>query len=425
MQRAIMRCAACATLTILLLAPPTSSKRAPLVNEYKKPSPAQLAAAAALPPPIFQGAWKYTYASTNPAVARDFSIKYLGALDFGRPKGRCGDIQWVYWPKAKLTGPMAPRFGREAGHFHLHFVQQTLRPAGPLSIASYERHRAALHRGLAKHDPFLHERVTLETQSLAPLRSRLLADSVPHLMLANPAGGVSLFVEVPHGNLIEMVAPLPAPAPLQPWRRCGLPQPEPKASSSALAANDHGADGKATSELVMRTQRFVLECTDPLASARFAARYFFGTLSSAPCAAIGSGHCFESATVKWNDPSFELVWVKSHAARSAGLLSLEDEEYYRRAIHANLSAASVDNWGARCPEHSDRTYTARCPHSVTVTTLRCHSSRVPRVVHSCPRRVHGLPSRAALRQLRPDHAAAHAQPRALLPRAPQLRPQPA
>lgn len=338
--------------------------------------------------PRFQGPWKMTYASTDPARARDFSIKYLGAVDFGRPRGTCGDIQWVLWPLAKVQGSGAAGFAREASHLHAHFVLQSRRPTGSLSIADYERHCSALHKGLAPHDAFVHSRITLEAANLDPMIEQLTADGIPFLLLLNPLGQPSLFVEVPVGILVEVtsLAATTHTALAKPWSRCGadssqvqqfLPQmpwpqhqqppplprlqPAPLPLSRGAKGAEHAARTAAAAAAmaaavrvsVTRAPRFVYACSNPSQAARFAARYLHGQLhtsSADVAAAIGSGACIESAMVRWEEPAFEMVWIR--APRHAGHFSLADEEGYLRRLHGNLSLGSPNEWDAYMDYHA-------------------------------------------------------------------------
>lgn len=295
----------------------------------------------------FMGAWKMTYASRCPMEAQAFAIRYLAADNYGtfsRPAFECGDVQWVFWPAARIKGATASRFGKEGGHAHLHFVEHLVKPAGALHRDTYERHHAMLHRGLAPHDAFMHTRVTLEAHSLAPLLSKLTQDGVPYLLLENPHGTFSLFVEAPTANLVEVVGPALSVLPEkvkapQAWERCGeMQQPRWIASKATRAASTG----------IFRIKRFVFASTNPGRSAVFIARYLNGNLTHESSAEIGSGPCFNSVSVRWveeDSTTFEMTWIFTNATvQGGGLIPLAEEERYLAQLHGNLSTASPLNW---------------------------------------------------------------------------------
>ena len=356
---------------------------------------------AAYSQPVFKGAWKYTYATENPARARDFAIRYLHAHDFGRPRGRCGDIQWVYWPNARTQGANVARWGRESSHLHLHFVRQTRRPTGALPISEFEQLRSKLHRGLAPHDLFAQtSRVTLEARSLAPLVRRMQAHSIPFVVLPNMAGYPSLFVEIPTAILVEIVAPhetspAAAQALAQSWQRCGgtisPPPPVPAASQPGGSGED------AAGVIVVRAKRFVFTSTNPRRSATFVARYLFGelTLSSTPDT-IGGGSCVESASVRWSqlpdaDVEFEMTWVRPSERERASRLPLAEEERFLSQVHGNLSLASPTDWDAYMDYHPGILFDDCDP-----LLRRLLTARVPffRARHGCDRHrvINGKPT---------------------------------
>ena len=301
----------------------------------------------------FMGAWKMTYASRCPVEAQAFAIRYLAADNYGtfaRPAFECGDVQWVFWPAARVKGATASRFGKEGGHAQLHFVEHLVKPAGALHRHTYEQHHAILHRGLAPHDAFMHTRVTLEAHSLAPLLSTLTQDGVPYLLLENPHGTFSLFVEAPTANLIEVVGPAPLVLPdqvkaPQAWERCGkIQQPRWMASKATRA---HSTTRGAASTSIFRIKRFVFASTNPGRSAVFVARYLNGNLTHESAAEIGSGACFNSASVRWTEEDstiFEMTWIFNNATVRGGLIPLAEEERYLAQLHGNLSTASPLNW---------------------------------------------------------------------------------
>ena len=319
----------------------------------------------------FLGPWKMTYATTDAKRANAFAIRHLRAADFGRSRSPCGDIQWAYWPEAPVRGPDAARFDKEAGHLHLHFVEHTKKPTGPLSIGEYERLLLRRHRTLTPHDAFVHPRMTVEALSLSPLMASLDEDTVPYLLLQNPSGSLSLFLEIPTGLLLEVVAPLASASPVvlarvARWHRCGIsvappyqpsqPAAGPQATTTptfpTTTTPSHAAAVAAPSRSVLgiwRSKRFVYASQDPFRSAAFAARYLGGVPSNASVRDIGTGPCLVTAAVKWlaYDPPFEMVWVRSEeqdAGLHPGDMTMLAEEGYRKALHGNLSAASPKDW---------------------------------------------------------------------------------
>ena len=313
----------------------------------------------------FLGPWKMTYATTDAKQANAFAMRHLRAADFGRSRSPCGDIQWAYWPEAPVRGPNAARFDKEAGHLHLHFVEHTKKPTGPLSIGEYERLLLRRHRGLTPHDAFVHPRMTVEALSLSPLMTSLEEDRAPYLLLQNPSGSLSLFLEVPTGLLLEVIAPLATATPrvlsrVAPWHRCGTPVAPPSQNASrpqtppatATIPSHAAAVAPSSSRSVLgiwRSKRFVYASRDPARSAAFAARYLGGVPSNATIGDVGAGPCLITAAVRWPayEPPFEMVWVRSEeqdAGLHLGDMPTSGEESYRHALNGNLSAASPKDW---------------------------------------------------------------------------------
>merc|ERR1719191_1062266 len=170
------------------------------------------------------GPWKMTFASAAPELARDFCMKYLGAEHYyftfpGMPS--CAELQWVTFPGKPLEGEV-PKPWRKTPFrfFQFHFVKHHRRPTGPMTIGELEQKFKSMHGNFTTYNQFMDTRVTLEADDLDPIAARLVHDRQPFLARENVDGSFSLFMEVPHAILVEVVSPKLTVLKPQPWSRC-------------------------------------------------------------------------------------------------------------------------------------------------------------------------------------------------------------
>ena len=311
---------------------------------------------------MFMGVWKMTYASTDPAAALTFAVKYLGASDWNIPPVSCeeertGDsIKWLYFKHAPVCGGDTglKHYGREGSHFHLHFVQLSAKPQGAFTVKMYEEFTSSMHNQLQVEDIFMNPRVTLVTNSLDTHITKFREDDIPHLLLRNPVGSYSLFVEIPTGVLIELLGSEVNQIMPSEWSRCGKSS-EDASQMQVAPSNSLSSEHATTGEVIVKPKRFVYASSNPKLSAEFYARYFMGTVFTGADETIGSGSCFEAYTVRWSNIHplaipFELVWIR--AERATAVIEQHEMENYLHKLHGNLSESSTVDWNHFLDFHS-------------------------------------------------------------------------
>lgn len=276
--------------------------------------------------------YKMTYASADPIGARDFAVKYLGAVERKQPHdggdGECALIKWVAFP------------GTNGGHgepYQMHFVKGYHRPNGTMTIDEFEQQMAALHGSMTLYDRFIDFHVTMSAHDLDSFAAPMIQDGVPLLARHDPRSGLfSIFVELPHAIVVEIqgrkLTVLKAPE----WNRCGLP---------TRAAVDTMALGSVLRRAprplpTLKPVRAVYASTAPEAAAAFMAKYFFGerVVDASALPGPGNGTCYDLQLVRWVNPEqdtpYEMSFIRSSAPEGKGI-TLDEYERYLRGLHTD------------------------------------------------------------------------------------------
>jgi len=286
----------------------------------------------------FNSVYKMTVASAHPAAAKDFLVNYLGAqYEITSNSSGCSHIEWVNFSHTK--GSTLP--------FELHLVQDWKYPNGSMSINQFENKMATLHGGLRSFDSFMDYHITLETEDLDPVASKLFVAKKP-MLLRHFRGNFSLFVEVPHGIMIEIVSSKLTVLKPQAWNRCGTPQ---KPAVVNEAAIDQLLRFRTSSIPPMRPIRAVYASTSPVKDADFFSTYFGGERITEQEVAenalgAGNGSCYEVQAVRLHSNSslppvtgiteFEIWWVSSPRVRQ-GQYTVVQHQKFLNMVHANMS----------------------------------------------------------------------------------------
>uniref|UniRef100_A0A7S4BIP6 Uncharacterized protein n=1 Tax=Chrysotila carterae TaxID=13221 RepID=A0A7S4BIP6_CHRCT len=335
--------------------------------------------------------YKMTFASADPEGALAFSLKYLGASETPQPhtggNGRCALIKWCTFPGTKPTA-----LGID---YQFHFVKGYHRPNGSMTIDEFEDQMAALHgdfsRADATYDQYMDFHVTLAADDLDVIAAKLVADGVPLLARKSPDGAsASIFVEMPHAIVLEIVGPSLSVVTPVAWSRCGAPkrplQVDVRKARRVVAASArdtsthagshsggyfgyaseynfgdgsvhsgvnggvNGGNGTvaAVRKSPVRPLRAVYASTVPKEAADFVAWAFAGERVR-PQSFLDGGNdsCVDAQAVRWtsatSDSSYELVWIHSPKLPQ-GKLPLDKYEAYLRALHGNLSKNIYDEY---------------------------------------------------------------------------------
>jgi hypothetical protein len=295
------------------------------------------------------GPWKMTFASAEPELARDFCMKYLGAEHYyftfpGMPS--CAELQWVSFPDALLEGEVPKPWKKKPfKFFQFHFVKHHRRPTGPMTIEKLEQKLKTMHGNFTTYNEFMDTRVTMQVDDLDPIAARLVHDQQPFLARENVDGSFSLFMEVPHAILLEVVSPKLSVLEPQPWSRCDGPLPPAKVNWSLIDSQ------RVVAVQNVRPRGFVYASTKPQAAANLHASYFLGqhTENSSLLLEKGNGTCFEARAVQWSQPTginkFEFQWIHWPSAQPAsGALKLQEVESYQLQLRSNFSMAHANKW---------------------------------------------------------------------------------
>eukprot|EP00746_Dinoflagellata_sp_MGD_P000919 gnl/MRDRNA2_/MRDRNA2_101715_c0_seq1.p1 gnl/MRDRNA2_/MRDRNA2_101715_c0~~gnl/MRDRNA2_/MRDRNA2_101715_c0_seq1.p1 ORF type:complete len:598 (+),score=101.83 gnl/MRDRNA2_/MRDRNA2_101715_c0_seq1:123-1916(+) len=295
------------------------------------------------------GPWKMTFASAAPTLARDFCMKYLGAEHYyftfpGMPS--CAELQWISFPGAPMQGEVPKPWRKKPFRFfQFHFVKHHRRPTGPMTIEQLELKLKAMHGNFTEYNQFMDNRVTMEADDLDPIAARLIHDKHPLLARENVDGSFSLFMEVPHAILLELVGPKLTVLKARAWSRCDGPLPPVEVDWSLVGNQLNVSVGD------VRPRGFVYASTKPKAAATLHTSYFLGqpTQNSSLLLEKGNGTCFDAQSVQWSQPEginkFELQWVHwPQAQTQAGALQVRDVEQYQLQLRSNLSEAHANNW---------------------------------------------------------------------------------
>jgi hypothetical protein len=219
-------------------------------------------------------------------------------------------------------------------------------------------------------------RVTLEADDLDPIAAKLVFDKQPFLARENMDGSFSLFMEVPHAILVEVVAPKLTVLKPQSWSRCDGPLPPSKVHCALVAAH--------RDSLVqdVRPRGFVYASTKPQAAANLHASYFLGQHSENSSLLLerGNGTCFEARAVQWAQPEginkFEFQWIHWPQMTQPGTLMLQDIERYQLQLRSNFSMSHANKWDHYMDYHAglfiddcdsviERLRADRVPHFLT------------------------------------------------------------
>jgi hypothetical protein len=285
----------------------------------------------------FDSVYKMTFQTADPAGARDFAVTYLGAqYEISAGTKGCSNISWV-----NFSNTVGSRLA-----FEFHFVRNDKYPDGGMSVDQFADRMAKLHGNLESFDSFMDYHVTLATDDLDPVVSKLLADQKP-MLVRQAHGHFSLFVEVPHGIMVEIVSPRLTILRPQTWDRCGVPQRPTAIDESALAQfREH----RTSTITPMRPLRAVYASTSPAKDAEFFVSYFGGQRISEQDAAenalgTGNGTCYEVQAVRLRSNAsmtitgiteFELWWINSPRVRHDEYTVAQHEKFLK-AVHANIS----------------------------------------------------------------------------------------
>lgn len=212
-----------------------------------------------------------------------------------------------------------------------------------MTIVELERALAKMHGNFTTYNQFMDTRVTMEADDLDPIAAKLVQDKQPFLARENVDGTFSLFVEVPHAILVEVVAPKLTVLKPHAWSRCDGPMRPAEVDWSLVASQLHvKVEG-------VRPRGFVYASTKPQAAANLHASYFLGQHSENSSLLLekGNGTCFEARAVKWSQPEdinkFEYQWIHWPQTQS-GALRLQDVEQYQLQLRSNFSLSHANNW---------------------------------------------------------------------------------
>lgn len=290
---------------------------------------------------------KMTFASADPVAAQEFAIRYLGGIAKQQPyaggNGQCAMIKWVQFPNTN-PAPYVP--------YQLHFVKAYNYPNGSMTLDQFEARMAALHGELSDYDEMMDFHVSMETDDLDPFAAALVADNKP-VLVAYSQGKFSLFIEIPHALIIELVGPKLSILKPQPLGRCGAPRRPGAVDNLALLSIDR------TKELpAVRPLRTVYASTTPRKDAEFIAKYYNGSPIdiTQPDAEtfLGkhSGSCYTAHGVRWENTgvgtNYEYWWIYSPNVRK-GSNSLKKYETYLKTLHGEIT--SLDNYDEYMDSH--------------------------------------------------------------------------
>lgn len=285
----------------------------------------------------FDSVYKMTFASADPLAAREFAVNYLGAqYELGANSSGCSHIEWVNFSHTK--GSRLP--------FEFHFVKDWKYPHGGMTIDQFEDKMAKLHGGFSSFDSFMDYHITLATDDLDPVASKLLAAGRP-LLVRHFRGSFSMFVEVPHGIVLEIVSSKLTVMKPQVWNRCGIPQ-RPAMINRISTANS----GLVTTAPIppMRPIRAVYASTAPVEDADFFVTYFGAEKVAEQHRAetalgAGNGTCYNVQAVRFHSNSstpvtgiteFEVWWIDSPGLRH-GNYTVAQHENFLKVVHGNFT----------------------------------------------------------------------------------------
>merc|ERR1719321_2082877 len=104
-----------------------------------------------------------------------------------------------------------------------------------MNIEELEQKLKTMHGNFTTYNEFMDTRVTLEADDLDPIAAKLAHDQQPFLARENIDGSFSLFMEIPHAIVVEVVAPKLTVLKPSVWSRCDGPLPTVEVDSSLVA----------------------------------------------------------------------------------------------------------------------------------------------------------------------------------------------
>mmetsp|Transcript_148648 Transcript_148648/g.276969 ORF Transcript_148648/g.276969 Transcript_148648/m.276969 type:complete len:596 (+) Transcript_148648:74-1861(+) len=291
---------------------------------------------------VYVGPYKMTFSSAEPRAAQAFVLKYLGARYEDEPfpdgNGHCAMIRWAWLPH---TTPNIPNF---TAPYELHFVKGYGYKNGSMSIDDFENAMAAFHGDMSSYDQFIDFHTSFWVEDLDPLALALHDDGIPMLVRRYADGNFSIFFEVPHAIVIEVVAPKLTVLTPQRWARCGTPV---RASVNSQAMAQQRTLKTKLSPLV--PLRAVYPSTRPADSAKFSATFLDGRQIGSPAELPGSGNgsCYEAQAVRFESKvgfPYEMWWINSPKINEGKPGALKRFEQYLLGLHGNISDANTDNY---------------------------------------------------------------------------------
>jgi len=304
-----------------------------------------------------------TIASSNPSVAGQFVVKHFNGevvtaysiKPTDHENNVCVDLAWVAFPEYTYEGigdRIPYNFQTEPFHqFQLHFVKHYHRYEGAMSISAYESHLERLHANFTLYHVFMDNRVVMEALDLDPICVSLANDHVPFFVRLNKDDTSSLFVQVPHGGMFEIVSRKLSVVKAKPWNRCESNAISPAVVESVAVLSSEYARPQ------LRPLRFVYAASHAAASASFFAENTGGKLklhSSGENIEAGEGSCFCSYTVEFEtmltSAPFELQWVTWEDEAQSALR--REMETYLSDIHGNFSLRSGNLWNHYIDNHA-------------------------------------------------------------------------
>jgi hypothetical protein len=282
--------------------------------------------------------YKITYASADPIGARDFTIKYLGTIEKKQPHaggdGQCALIKWVAFPGTNT--------GSEP--YQMHFVKGYHRPNGTMTIDQFEDQMAALHGNMGTYDRFMDFHVTMRANDLDVFAAPMLRDGVPLLARKDVSSGLySIFFEVPHAIIVELVGPTLTVLNAPTWNRCASPK-RPESVDKVALERVHAQMAAAPNRLpILQPVRAVFASSQPEADAAFVAKAFMGKQVADASALPGSGNgtCYDAQLVRWVNPKqdtpYDMMFIRSSAPQGSGISLAQFEDYLRTLHTSNIS----------------------------------------------------------------------------------------
>eukprot|EP00927_Polykrikos_kofoidii_P086216 TRINITY_DN959_c1_g1_i2.p1 TRINITY_DN959_c1_g1~~TRINITY_DN959_c1_g1_i2.p1 ORF type:complete len:1045 (+),score=51.28 TRINITY_DN959_c1_g1_i2:682-3816(+) len=304
------------------------------------------------------GPWKLTVASSDPAAARAFVIKYLGGRSMnvtdtvqgsftakGNDGGTCCKVEWVLFPahhiKSQCGGIELPGNLR---YFQLHFVQHQYRPTGRMSIREYEQIIEENLSNFSAYSALMDNRIQMRVDDLDSVVAAFLRDGINFLPRTNQIdSSYSVIFLIPHGAVVELVGPQLTVVSSKQWHRCTQQNHkmiidwERVEKIEILSA--HSAPQTRVTGLSYASSA-------PAESAKIFAQVTLGAMIDADANACSEQHIVRLHS-DVNGP-FEVRWTQwfdeVHHVRKV--------EEYVTTLHGNISLASASNWNHYMDYHS-------------------------------------------------------------------------